>query len=59
MKTTTGNASATNTIITDETTTDTTRVMPRFWTDNFKTHDSEMCNCDTCKRYRKQEINKR
>lgn len=34
-------------------TTDTTSQIPRFWTDNFKTHDSEMCDCDTCKRYRK------
>ena len=35
------------------TTTNTTVVKPRFWSDNFKTHDSNICDCNTCKEIRK------
>ena len=37
---------------TEMTFSDTTSQKPRFWTDNFKTHDSQICDCDVCKGYR-------
>lgn len=35
-------------------TTGTTSSVAMFWTDNFKTHDTLKCDCETCERYRKQ-----